>query len=70
MSTLTSSMVDELLELHGARLGLGEGRSSRPWAERLIETLVRDGLGYCRHDSLRRYEERTAALVTRSRRSG
>ncbi len=63
VSTLTSSMVDELLVLHGTRLGLGNGRSSRPWAERLIETLVRGGLGYCRHDSLRRYDERTAALV-------
>ncbi len=63
VSTLTSSMVDELLELHRARLGLGEGRSSRPWAERLIETLVRGGLGYCRHDSLRRHDERTASLV-------
>ncbi len=63
VSTLTSSMVDELVVLHGARLGLGEGRSSRPWAERLTDTLVQGGLGYCRHDSLRRYDERTAALV-------
>lgn len=63
VSTLTPSVVDDLLALHGARLGTGEGRSPRPWAERLIETLVRGGVGYCRHDSLRRYDERTAALV-------
>jgi hypothetical protein len=62
-AVLNASVVDELLELHGARLGSGGGRSPRPWAERLIETLVRGGTGYCRHDSLRRYDERTAALV-------
>ncbi len=61
--TITSELVDEVLDLHGRRLGLGAGRSGKPWAERLIRTLVVGGRGYCRHESLRRYDARTAALV-------
>ncbi len=59
----TSEMADALLELHRRRLGLGAGRSGKPWAERLIRTLVVGGRGYCLHESLRRYDGRTASLV-------
>ncbi len=59
----TSEMADTVLELHRRRLGLGAGRSGRPWAERLIRTLVVGGRGYCLHESLRRYDGRTASLV-------
>jgi thiamine kinase-like enzyme len=59
----TSGMADDLLELHRRRLGLGAGRSGKPWAERLIRTLVVGGRGYCLHESLRRYDGRTASLV-------
>ncbi len=62
-TVLTPSIVDDLLRLHDARLGLGGGRSSGPWAERLIETLARGGHGYCDHASLRRYDARTSELV-------
>jgi hypothetical protein len=61
--TMTSGLADELLALHARRLGLAGGRSGRPWAERLVRTLVHGGSDYCRHDSLRRYDPRTAALV-------
>jgi thiamine kinase-like enzyme len=61
--TVTSELADELLQLHGRRLGLGAGRSGKPWAERLIRTLVVGGQGYCRHESLRRYDARTSSLV-------
>ncbi len=59
----TSGLADELLALHRRRLGLGAGRSAKPWAERLIRTLVVGGHGYCLHESLRRYDDRTASLV-------
>jgi thiamine kinase-like enzyme len=61
--TFTSSLAGELLALHRRRLGLGAGRSGNAWAERLIRTLVVGGRGYCRHESLRRYDARTASLV-------
>ena len=60
---LTAGMADDLFELHRRRLGLGAGRSGRAWAERLIRTLVVGGRGYCLHESLRRYDGRTACLV-------
>lgn len=60
---MTPELADEVLHLHARRLGLGAGRSGKPWAERLIRTLVVGGHGYCRHDSLRRYDARTASLV-------
>ncbi len=60
---LTAGMADDLFELHRRRLGLGAGRSGRAWAERLIRTLVVGGRGYCLHESLRRYDGRTASLV-------
>ncbi len=59
----SSTMADDLLELHHRRLGLGAGRSGQPWAERLIRTLVVGGRGYCLHEPLRRYDARTASLV-------
>ena len=61
--TFTSALADELLALHRRRLGLGAERSVKPWAERLIRTLVVGGQGYCLHESLRRYDARTASLV-------
>ncbi len=59
----TSALADDLLALHRRRLGLGAGRSGKPWAERLIRTLVVGGRGYCLHGSLRRHDARTASLV-------
>jgi thiamine kinase-like enzyme len=60
---LTSGLVDELLRLHGSRLGLGEQRAGERWAQRLIRTLVEGGRNYCLHESLRGYDARTAGLV-------
>ncbi len=61
--TFTSAMADTLFDLHRHRLGLGTGRSAKPAAEHLIQTLVVGGRGYCLHESLRRYDARTASLV-------
>jgi hypothetical protein len=60
---MTSQLTDQVLDLHTRRLGLGAGRSGNPWSERLIGTLVQGGSGYCRHESLRGYDARTASLV-------
>ena len=60
---LTPGLADELLRLHGRRLGLGEDGAGGRWAERLIRTLVEGGRTYCLHESLRGYDGRTAALV-------
>jgi hypothetical protein len=68
--TMTSGLVDAVLDLHQRRLGLGAGRSGRPWAERLVRTLVEGGSGYCRHESLRRYDGRTASLLQEIERMG
>jgi thiamine kinase-like enzyme len=61
--TLTPELVDELLQLHGRRLHLGEEGAGERWAEHLIRTLVAGGRTYCLHESLRDYDARTAALV-------
>ncbi len=42
----------------------------RQWPERLITTLTEGGDGYCRHDSLRTYDRRTADLLARIREFG
>lgn len=60
---ITPELADELLRLHRTRLGLGGPRAGSVWAERLIRTLVVGGSGYCRHEPLRRYDARTAAVV-------
>jgi hypothetical protein len=60
---LTPGLADELLRLHGKRLGLGEDGAGDRWAQRLIRTLVEGGRTYCLHQSLRGYDARTAALV-------
>jgi len=58
-------LVDQLLELHSRRLGLAEPHDTLHWPENLITTLVVGGNGYCRHDSLRGYDERTRSLIGR-----
>jgi thiamine kinase-like enzyme len=63
IENLTSGLVDELLELHGRRLGLGDERAAERSSHRLIRTLVEGGRNYCLHESLRGYDARTADLV-------
>lgn len=60
---LTAGLGDELLRLHGRRLGLAADGAGEQWAQRLIRTLVEGGRAYCLHESLRGYDARTAALV-------
>lgn len=60
---LTHHLVDELIELHHHRLGLAEPQDPSHWPQALIATLTTGGEGYCRHDSLRSHDERTARLM-------
>jgi hypothetical protein len=60
---VTRGLVDELLGLHGTRLELGEDAAGDRCVQRLIRTLVESGGTYCRQESLRDYDGRTAALV-------
>jgi hypothetical protein len=72
-------LVDQILDLHERRLAVvvdagdpdaaditGEG----PWPGPLLHTLTRGGRGYCRHDTLRAHDARTAALAARIERFG
>lgn len=58
-------LVDELLDLHSRRLGLAEPCDPLRWPENLITTLTVGGNGYCRHESLHSYDERTRSLIRR-----
>ena len=47
-----SGLIDQLRDLHTARLGLGAGIPT-DWPDRLLLTLVEGGNGYCMHGPLR-----------------
>jgi Ser/Thr protein kinase RdoA (MazF antagonist) len=65
VEALTHELVDDLLALHGRRLGLADAGDGAASAHELIETLVVGGSGYCLHAPLREFDARTAALVAR-----
>ncbi|MEO7571926.1 MAG: phosphotransferase [Acidimicrobiales bacterium] len=65
LSELTHRLLDELFELHERRLALSVASSEQSWPQELLRTLVIGGRGYCLHESLRSYDERTARLVAR-----
>jgi thiamine kinase-like enzyme len=58
-------LVDQLFALHIRRLGLAEPHDPIRWPMNLIATLTTGGNGYCRHESLRDYSERTRSLIER-----
>jgi Ser/Thr protein kinase RdoA (MazF antagonist) len=65
VETLGHTTVDRLLDLHARRLVLTPSPAPSRWPRALIETLTVGGRNYCLHGSLRDYDERTAALVSR-----
>jgi thiamine kinase-like enzyme len=65
ITTLTHPIVDQLLELHERRLALRVPEPDDRWPAELLRTLVVGGRGYCHHESLRSYDQRTARLVER-----
>jgi thiamine kinase-like enzyme len=62
---LDHQLLERLLELHFGRLGLARPEDPIHWPTALIRTLVLGGEGYCRHSSLREYDNRTRSLVER-----
>ncbi len=62
---LDHRLVEQLLDLHFRRLGLAQPDDPIHWPTALIRTLVLGGEGYCRHSSLRDYDDRTRSLVER-----
>jgi len=70
IARLTPSLVDRLLELHAARLGLERPDDASTWPKVMIETLTIGGFGYCIHEPLRSYDARTARWVERVERIG
>ena len=62
---LSHDLIDQLLELHQQRLGVVVADPSPNWPDELIRTLTTGGRGYCLHESLRAYDQRTAHLVDR-----
>jgi aminoglycoside phosphotransferase (APT) family kinase protein len=62
---LTDDLLDELLGLHERRLVLSVPSTDHSWPQELLRTLFTGGNGYCRHESLRDYDDRTAKLIDR-----
>ena len=65
VTRLTEAVVNDLLALHRARLGLGATDSPERWGTDQIEILVSGGRGYCLHEPLRSYDSRTRQVVER-----
>ena len=62
---LSHDLVDELLSLHHRRLRLAVPDGPDTWGQDMIEILVEGGNGYCLHEPLRTYDERTRRVVER-----
>jgi hypothetical protein len=65
VEVLTHSIVDRLLELHGACIGLERPEDVSRWPEELLATLTVGGVGYCLHEPLRNHDARTARFIER-----
>jgi len=52
---MTHAIVDRILDLHHARLGLAGHVDSTPWGADMIGILVEGGNGYCLHAPLREF---------------
>lgn len=62
---ISHQLVDTLLGLHDARLGLVADGDQSSWAHDMIEVLVEGGNGYCLHQPLRDFDVRTRRVVDR-----
>lgn len=61
---LSHDLVDRILELHRARLGLTVDDCGE-WGVYLIRMLTEGGSGYCLHEPLRSFDSRTRAVIER-----
>lgn len=62
---ISHRLVDRLLGLHDARLGLSTAGDQSRWAEDMIEVLVEGGNGYCLHQPLRDFDVGARRVVER-----
>ena len=60
---LSHAVVDRILQLHAVRIGLARPGDPDHWPSALLRTLTLGCEGYCRHESLRQHDRRTALLV-------
>ena len=65
VTVLTPPLADQLLALHDRRKGLAWREDRRHFGEELVTTLTVGGRGYCRHDTLRAFDDRTRRLDDR-----
>jgi aminoglycoside phosphotransferase (APT) family kinase protein len=70
VTAMTRRLVEQFLALHSQRVDLARPSDAARWPSSLITTLTEGGSGYCRHDSLRDYDHRTAELLMRIQRFG
>jgi hypothetical protein len=78
VNVVDHDLVDQILELHERRLAVvvdpadatADATGEGPWPAPLLRTLADGGRGYCRHDTLRAHDARTAALADRLERFG
>lgn len=62
---ISHRLVDRLLGLHDARLGLATPGDQSRWAKDMIMVLVEGGNGYCLHQPLRDFDVGTGRVVER-----
>jgi hypothetical protein len=62
---ISHNLVDQVVDLHARRVGLARPDDPSHWPTALIRTLTEGGDGYCVHESLTRYNQRTRDLVAR-----
>lgn len=64
---LSHDIVDRVLELHHARLGLTVADSGEwgQWSSYLLRTLTHGAGGYCLHEPLRTFDARTRTVIER-----
>lgn len=62
---LSHRLVDRLLVLHEARLGMAPESDAAGWAHDMIRLLVDGGNGYCLHGPLRDFDARSRRVIER-----
>lgn len=62
---LDHRFVTDFLDLHDARMGLAVDRDPLAWGKSQIEILTTGGRGYCLHEPLHRYDDRTRRVALR-----
>jgi Ser/Thr protein kinase RdoA (MazF antagonist) len=65
VTTLTTSLADELVSLVERARGLASEGDGSPLRDTVVETLIHGGQGYCQHEPMRTYDTRTKDLVER-----